>query len=64
MAKETGAEKGIPKGYRWEDLEAKPDLDRFEAYKHTLIHLGLIHLGHHSSRLVSEIFANANSFNH
>src|SRR5689334_14130736 len=57
MAKETGREKQIPKGHRWDDLENKPAPDRLEHYKVTLIHLGS-----QGSRLVKEIFANASSF--
>jgi type I restriction enzyme M protein len=57
MAKETGTEKQIPAGHRWDDLEAKAAPDRLEAYK-----LTLIHLGGHGSKLVKEIFANASSF--
>jgi type I restriction enzyme M protein len=57
MAKETGAESDIPKGHRWDDLEAKAAPKRLEAYK-----LTLIHLGGHGSSLVQEIFANASSF--
>ena len=33
MAKETGTEDVIPAGHRWDDLEARPGLDRLEAYK-------------------------------
>jgi type I restriction enzyme M protein len=57
MAKETGTEDQIPKGHRWDDLEAKPAPERLEANK-----LTLIYLGNHGSRLVQEIFANASSF--
>ena len=57
MAQETGREEDIPAGHRWADLEAKNSLDRLEAYKTTLIHLGS-----HGSQLVKEIFANASSF--
>jgi len=57
MAKETETEAQIPKGYRWDDLEAKPALERLEHYKVTLIHLGSS-----GSRLVQEIFGNASSF--
>ena len=57
MAKETGTEDQLPKGYRWDDLEAKAAPDRLEFYK-----LALIHLGGHGSMLVKEIFANASSF--
>jgi type I restriction enzyme M protein len=57
MAKETGTEDQLPKGYRWDDLEKKAAPERLEFYK-----LTLIHLGGHGSRLVQEIFANASSF--
>lgn len=57
MAKETGTEDQIPKGYRWNDLENKPAPDRLEHHKLTLIHLGT-----HGSMLVKEIFGNASSF--
>jgi type I restriction enzyme M protein len=57
MAKETGTEDQIPKGYRWDDLEKKPAPDRLEHHKLTLIHLGT-----HGSTLVKEIFGNASSF--
>lgn len=57
MAKETGTEDQIPKGYRWNDLEKRPAPDRLEHYKITLIHLGT-----HGSVLVQEIFGNASSF--
>jgi type I restriction enzyme M protein len=57
MAKETGTEDQIPKGYRWGDLEGLPAPDRLEHHKLTLIHLGT-----HGSTLVQEIFGNASSF--
>lgn len=57
MAKETGTEDQIPAGHRWDKLESKSPLERLEAYKITLIHLGS-----HGSRLVQEIFGNASSF--
>lgn len=57
MAKETGTEDQIPKGYRWDDLESKAAPDRLEHYR-----LGLIHLGGHGSKLAKAIFANASSF--
>ncbi|NPC74034.1 N-6 DNA methylase [Corallococcus exiguus] len=57
MAKETGTEDQIPKGYRWDDLEKKAAPDRLEHHKFTLIHLGM-----HGSTLVKEIFGNASSF--
>jgi type I restriction enzyme M protein len=57
MAKETGTEDQIPKGYRWDNLETKAAPDRLEHHKLTLIHLGT-----HGSTLVKEIFGNASSF--
>lgn len=57
MAKETGTEDQIPKGYRWNDLENKAAPDRLEHHKLTLIYLGT-----HGSTLVKEIFGNASSF--
>src|SRR5580658_2119166 len=57
MAKETGTEDQLPKGYRWDDLEKKSPPDRLEFYK-----VMLIHLGSHGSMLSQEIFANASSF--
>jgi type I restriction enzyme M protein len=57
MAKETGTEDQLPKGYRWDALEKKGAPDRLEFYK-----LLLIHLGGHGSSLVKEIYANASSF--
>ncbi|RCR66378.1 class I SAM-dependent DNA methyltransferase [Larkinella punicea] len=57
MAKETGTEGQIPKGHRWDNLIAKPKLERLEAYKITLIHLGT-----HGEQIVKEIFSNASSF--
>lgn len=57
MAKETGSEEQLPKGYRWDDLERKTAPVRFETYR-----LMLVHLGSHGSPLVREIFANAGSF--
>ncbi len=56
MAKETSTENQLPNGYRWDDLEGKPALERLEFYK-----LLLIHLGSRGSTLVKEIFANATS---
>jgi type I restriction enzyme M protein len=57
MAKETDAEKDLPEGYRWDDLETKTAPRRLEFYK-----LLLIYLGSHGSLLVREIFVNASSF--
>lgn len=57
MAKETGTEEQIPAGYRWDDLERKPPLERLESYR-----LALVYLGSNGSTLVKEIFGNAGSF--
>jgi len=57
MAKETGAEDKLPKGYRWNDLENLPAPDRLEFYKKQLIHLGS-----HGAQITQEIYANASSF--
>ncbi len=57
MAKETGTEDQIPKGYRWDDLERLAPPKRLQHYK-----LALIHLGSNGSTLVQEIFGNASSF--
>lgn len=57
MAKETGTEHQITKGYRWDDLEKKAAPRQLEHYRLTLIHLGT-----HGSTQVREIFDNASSF--
>jgi type I restriction enzyme M protein len=57
MAKETGTEDQLPKGFRWDALEARAAPDRLDFYKQTLLHLGS-----HGSTLVQQIFANATSF--
>src|SRR6185295_2084721 len=57
MAKETGTEDQLPRGYRWDNLEQEAAPERLESYKKLLIHLGT-----HGSTLVQEIFANASSF--
>ncbi len=57
MAKETDTESQLPKGYRWDDLESKPNLDRLVHYKHMLVTLGTS-----GSQLVQQIYANASSF--
>jgi type I restriction enzyme M protein len=60
MAKETGAEDQIPKGYRWNDLTKKDGVELLEFYKKLLIDLGS-----KSSGRVQAIFANAStSFRH
>lgn len=57
MAKETGVEGQLPKGYRWDDLENNTPPNRLEFYR-----ILLVHLGSHGSLLVRQIFANASSF--
>jgi type I restriction enzyme M protein len=57
MAKETGTESQLPKGYRWDDLENMNVQGRLEFYKKMLIDLGS-----QGSMLVQEIFGNASSF--
>lgn len=56
MAKETGTEDQIPKGHRWDDLDAVPAADRLDVYKQTLVHLGT-----QGPHLVQQIYANAGS---
>jgi type I restriction enzyme M protein len=57
MAKETGTEDQLPKGYRWDDLEKKTAPDRLKHYRRALVHLS-----NEGSGLVSQIFGNASSF--
>ena len=40
MAKETGSEKKIPEGYRWDDLRSKSGIELKTFYKNLLNHLG------------------------
>ncbi|MEE8415928.1 MAG: N-6 DNA methylase [Desulfobacterales bacterium] len=54
MAKETGAEKNIPKGYRWDDLSDKKGIELKRFYKKLLSHLGEKGKGR-----IKEIYANA-----
>jgi type I restriction enzyme M protein len=54
MAKETGTEEQIPKGYRWDELTKRDGIELLEFYRKLLIDLG----GKGSSR-VQAIFANA-----
>jgi type I restriction enzyme M protein len=56
MAKETGAEEQIPKGYRWDDLTKKEGVELLDFYKKLLIDLG----GKAAGR-VQAIFANAST---
>ncbi|WP_438033909.1 N-6 DNA methylase [Sorangium sp. So ce204] len=54
MAKETGTEKELPKGYRWDDLAAKEGVGLLNFYRATLLHLGT-----EASGRVQAIFVNA-----
>lgn len=54
MAQETGTEKDLPKGYRWEDLEKRDGVDLLNFYRGLLLHLGTKTRGR-----TLEIFANA-----
>ena len=56
MAKETGAESQLPKGYRWDDLVKKEGVELLEFYK-----LLLLHLGSHGKGRVQAIYANAST---
>ncbi len=54
MAKETGAEKNVPKGYRWDDLLARKGVELKRYYQDLLRHLGEDAKGR-----IREIYANA-----
>lgn len=54
MAKETDAEKQLPKGFRWSNLESKEGVDQLNFYRELLLHLGT-----KGSDRVLAIFANA-----
>lgn len=56
MAKETGAERFLPVGYRWADLEAKTGRDQLLFYRDLLNHLGRSGKG-----LVGQIYVNAST---
>ena len=57
MAKETGIEKDLPKGYRWDDLCAKEGVEQLTFYKELLLHLG----SQQKSVRVQAIFNNAST---
>jgi type I restriction enzyme M protein len=40
MAKETGIESQIPKGYRWDDLKSREGVEQLAFYRSLLVHLG------------------------
>ena len=54
MAKETGTEEQLPKGYRWSDLEAKDGVEQLNFYRELLLYLGT-----HGSPRVQAIYVNA-----
>lgn len=54
MAKETGSEKNIPEGYRWDDLTFRSGLDLKKYYKSLLDYLG-----EHGEGRIQEIYAGA-----
>lgn len=54
MAKETGSEKNIPEGYRWDDLTSRSGLDLKKYYKSLLDYLG-----EHGEGRIQEIYAGA-----
>jgi len=54
MAKETGAERQLPEGYRWSDLEKESGVAQLNFYRALLLHLGT-----HGSPRVQEIYANS-----
>lgn len=56
MAKETGAEKKIPKGFRWDDLTAKDGTILHKFYRELLLKLGT-----DSKNRVQQIYVNAHT---
>jgi type I restriction enzyme M protein len=57
MAQETGAQKTLPAGYRWSDLESKNEADMLTFYRGLLLHLGT----EAKDARVQAIFANAST---
>jgi type I restriction enzyme M protein len=56
MAKETGAEDQLPKGYRWDALAKKEGVELLEFYKELLLRLGT-----KASGRVQDIYTNAST---
>jgi len=56
MAKETGAEKKIPKGYRWDDLTEKDGTKLHKFYRELLLKLGT-----EGKNRVQQIYVNAHT---
>ena len=61
MAKETGRESQLPKGYRWSDLEAKEGVELLTFYRGLLLHLGTDSGRGGASARVQSIFSNAST---
>ncbi len=57
MAQETGAEKELPKGYRWADLKKLDGVEQLEFYRRLLLDLG----GKKGKGRVKTIFADAST---
>ena len=56
MAKETGAESKIPKGYRWDDLASKDGTEQHQFYRKLLLELGT-----EGKNRVQQIYVNAHT---
>jgi len=56
MAKETGAESKIPKGYRWDDLTSKEGIEMHKFYRGLLLKLGT-----EGKNRVQQIYLNAHT---
>lgn len=56
MMKETDQEKELPKGYRWDDLQALDGVDQLAFYRALLVHLGT-----EGSERVKGVFVDANT---
>jgi type I restriction enzyme M protein len=56
MAKETGIESQIPKGYRWDDLKSREGVEQLAFYRALLVHLG-----NEGTGRVQAIFRDANT---
>lgn len=56
MAKETGREDPLPKGYRWDDLARREGMEQLRFYRELLLHLGS-----QGGKRVQDIYANAST---
>jgi type I restriction enzyme M protein len=56
MSKETGSEKELPKGFRWEDLEKREGNEQLTFYREMLLHLGT-----KASKRVQAIYSDAST---